>query len=192
MTTTGATVLSGLEDLPKGLLMWRGILQWLGGIGIIVVAMVFLPELKVGGMQILKSEGFDTFGKILPRAGQIATQISVIYIWLTLACMMSYLAVGMEVFDATVHALTTIATGGFSNYDASFRILGLCGICCINLYDPRSIAICTLRTVAERERVGVAPRPSGTRFSGDLSDHCGANVCLAAAGFSQLMGAELP
>ena len=120
MTTTGATVLSGLEDLPKGLLMWRGILQWLGGIGIIVVAMVFLPELKVGGMQIFKSEGFDTFGKILPRAGQIATQISVIYIWLTLACVMSYLAVGMDTFDATVHALTTIATGGFSNYDASF------------------------------------------------------------------------
>ena len=100
--------------------MWRGILQWLGGIGIIVVAMVFLPELKVGGMQIFKSEGFDTFGKILPRAGQIATQISVIYIWLTLACVMSYLAVGMDTFDATVHALTTIATGGFSNYDASF------------------------------------------------------------------------
>ena len=120
LTTTGATVLSGLEDLPKGLLMWRGILQWLGGIGIIVVAMVFLPELKVGGMQIFKSEGFDTMGKILPRAGQIATQISVIYIWLTLACVMSYLAAGMNTFDATVHALTTIATGGFANYDASF------------------------------------------------------------------------
>ncbi len=120
MTTTGATVFSGLEDMPKGLLMWRGILQWLGGIGIIVVAMVFLPELKVGGMQIFRSEGFDTFGKILPRAGQIATQISVIYIWLTLACVMSYLAAGMDTFDATVHALTTISTGGFANYDASF------------------------------------------------------------------------
>lgn len=120
LTTTGATVLSGLELLPKGLLLWRGILQWLGGVGIIVVAMVFLPELKVGGMQIFKSEGFDTFGKILPRAGQIATQISVIYLWLTLACILSYLAVGMDVFDATVHALTTISTGGFSNYDASF------------------------------------------------------------------------
>ena len=120
LTTTGATVLSGLEELPKGLLMWRGILQWLGGIGIIVVAMVFLPELRVGGMQIFKSEAFDTFGKILPRAGQIATQISVIYVWLTLACALSYLALGMNTFDATVHALTTISTGGFSNYDASF------------------------------------------------------------------------
>ncbi|UOA14262.1 Trk system potassium uptake protein TrkI [Sulfitobacter dubius] len=120
LTTTGATVLTGLEELPKGLLIWRGILQWLGGIGIVVVAMVFLPELRVGGMQIFKSESFDTFGKILPRAGQIATQISVIYLWLTLACMLSYLALGMTTFDATVHALTTVSTGGFSNYDASF------------------------------------------------------------------------
>ncbi|MBD3663747.1 TrkH family potassium uptake protein [Sulfitobacter sp. TSTF-M16] len=120
LTTTGATVLSGLDDMPKGLLLWRGIMQWLGGIGIIVVAMVFLPELRVGGMQIFKSEGFDTMGKILPRAGQIATQISVIYVWLTMACVLSYLAVGMDTFDATVHALTTVSTGGFSNYDASF------------------------------------------------------------------------
>jgi trk system potassium uptake protein TrkH len=120
LTTTGSTVLTGLDSLPKGLLLWRGILQWLGGVGIIVVAMVFLPELKVGGMQIFKSEGFDTFGKILPRAGQIATQISVIYLWLTVACVLAYLAVGMDAFDATVHALTTISTGGFSNYDASF------------------------------------------------------------------------
>jgi trk system potassium uptake protein TrkH len=122
LTTTGSTVLSGLDDLPKGLLLWRGILQWLGGVGIIVVAMVFLPELKVGGMQIFKSEAFDTFGKILPRAGQIASQISVIYVWLTLACALSYMALGMSTFDATVHAFTTIATGGFSNYDASFAV----------------------------------------------------------------------
>ncbi len=120
LTTTGATVLTGLDVLPKGLLLWRGILQWLGGVGIIVVAMVFLPELKVGGMQIFKSEAFDTFGKILPRAGQIATQIAVIYLWLTVACVLSYLALGMDTFDATVHALTTISTGGFANYDASF------------------------------------------------------------------------
>ena len=120
LTTTGSTVFNGLDDLPKGLLMWRGILQWLGGIGIIVVAMVFLPELRVGGMQIFKSEAFDTFGKILPRAGQIATQIAVIYVWLTLACALTYLSLGMDMFDATVHALTTVSTGGFSNYDASF------------------------------------------------------------------------
>jgi len=123
LTTTGSTVLSGLQDMPKGVLLWRGILQWLGGIGIIVVAMVFLPELKVGGMQIFKSEGFDTFGKILPRATEIASRISVIYIGLTLLCALAYVASGMNAFDATVHAMTTIATGGFANHDASFAVL---------------------------------------------------------------------
>lgn len=120
LTTTGATVLTGLEDLPKGLLLWRGILQWLGGIGIIVVAMVFLPELRVGGMQIFKAEGFDTLGKILPKARTIALQISVIYLGITMACIIGYFAVGLSPFDATVHAMTTVATGGFANYDASF------------------------------------------------------------------------
>jgi trk/ktr system potassium uptake protein len=120
LTTTGSTVVSGLDTLPRGLLLWRGLLQWLGGIGIIVVAMVFLPELRVGGMQIFRSEGFDTFGKILPRAQAISGQISMIYLGLTVACGMTYLGMGMQPFDAMVHAMTTIATGGFSNYDASF------------------------------------------------------------------------
>ena len=120
LTTTGSTVLSGLETLPRGLLLWRGIMQWLGGIGIIVVAMVFLPELRVGGMQIFRSEGFDTMGKILPRATQISAQISSIYIFLTVAWVVVYLILGMSFFDALVHAFTTVSTGGFSNYDASF------------------------------------------------------------------------
>ncbi|WP_170346593.1 TrkH family potassium uptake protein [Ruegeria atlantica] len=120
LTTTGSTVISGLDTLPKGLLLWRGILQWLGGIGIIVVAMVFLPELRVGGMQIFRSEGFETMGKILPRAQEIAGQISLIYVFLTLVCVLVYAAFGMSFFDALVHAFTTVSTGGFSNYDASF------------------------------------------------------------------------
>lgn len=120
LTTTGSTVFTGLDTLPKGLLLWRGLLQWLGGIGIIVVAMVFLPELRVGGMQIFRAESFDTMGKILPRATQIASQISVIYVSLTLACALLYILFGMDPFDASVHALTTISTGGFSTYDASF------------------------------------------------------------------------
>ena len=120
LTTTGSTVISGLDDLPRGLLLWRGILQWLGGIGIIVVAMVFLPELKVGGMQIFRSEGFETMGKILPRAQEIAGQISLIYVFLTFVCGLVYAGLGMSFFDALVHALTTLSTGGFSNYDASF------------------------------------------------------------------------
>ena len=123
LTTTGATVFTGLENLPKGLLLWRGILQWLGGIGIIVVAMVFLPELRVGGMQIFKAEAFDTLGKILPRATTISIQISIIYIFITFACVLSYFAVGLSAFDSVVHAMTTVATGGFSNYDGSFQVL---------------------------------------------------------------------
>ena len=120
LTTTGSTVFSDLDQMPKGLLLWRGLLQWLGGIGIIVVAMVFLPELRVGGMQIFRSEGFDTFGKILPRATEISSRISSIYLFLTMSCAAAYMLSGMTAFDATVHAMTTIATGGFANYDASF------------------------------------------------------------------------
>ena len=122
LTTTGSTVFAGLDTLPKGLLLWRGLLQWLGGIGIIVVAMVFLPELRVGGMQIFRSEAFDTMGKILPRATQISSSISTIYVAITLACAGAYLLCGMNAFDATVHALTTVSTGGFANYDASFGV----------------------------------------------------------------------
>ena len=124
LTTTGSTVFTGLADLPAGLKLWRGLLQWFGGIGIIVVAMVFLPELRIGGMQIFRSEGFDTFGKILPRAGEIAQSISVIYLGLTMACGLAYLWAGMVPLDAAVHAMTTIATGGFANSDLSFAAYG--------------------------------------------------------------------
>ena len=122
ITTTGSTVFSDLDKMPKGLLLWRGILQWLGGIGIIVVAMVFLPELRVGGMQIFRAEGFDTLGKILPRATTIAFQISIIYVGITIACGLAYVLAGMNFFDAVVHSFTTVATGGFSNYDNSFSV----------------------------------------------------------------------
>ena len=120
LTTTGATVFTGLEGLPDGLNLWRGMTQWFGGIGIIVVAMVFLPELRVGGMQIFRSESFDTMGKILPRATEIASRIWVIYLGLTLVCAATYILLGMPVYDGVVHALTTLSTGGFSTSDASF------------------------------------------------------------------------
>ncbi|MGP1358667.1 TrkH family potassium uptake protein [Roseicyclus sp.] len=120
LTTTGSTVFSGLDALPVGINLWRGMMQWFGGIGIIVVAMVFLPELRVGGMQIFRSEAFDTMGKILPRASEIAARISVIYVGLTGLCVITYLALGMPAFDALVHSLTTLSTGGFSTRDASF------------------------------------------------------------------------
>ena len=122
VTTTGATVFAGLEHLPKGLLLWRSMLQWFGGVGIIVVAMIFLPELRVGGMQIFRSEAFDTGGKILPRAAEIASRIIGIYVGLTVLCAAAYMAVGMDGFEAANHALTTLSTGGFSTSDASFGV----------------------------------------------------------------------
>lgn len=120
VTTTGTTVFSGLDDLPPGTNLWRGILQWLGGLGIVIVAMIFLPVMKVGGMQFFRSEGFDTLGKILPRAFDISAALIQVYILLTVACAVSYFALGMNGFDAVVHALTTVSTGGFSSSDISF------------------------------------------------------------------------
>ena len=120
VTTTGTTVIAGLDTLPKGLLLWRGILQWLGGLGIVIVALVFLPEMRVGGMQFFRTEGFDTFGKALPRTIDISKGVLNVYLGLTVICTLSYLLLGMGAFDATVHALTTISTGGFSSSDQSF------------------------------------------------------------------------
>ncbi len=120
LTTTGTTVIPELDALPAGTNLWRAILQWLGGLGIIIVAMIFLPVMRVGGMQFFRSEGFDTLGKILPRAMDISTALIRVYIGLTAACALTYAALGMTAFDAIVHALTTLSTGGFSNYDASF------------------------------------------------------------------------
>lgn len=120
VTTTGTTAFPLLDDLPRGTHLWRATLQWIGGLGIVVVAMVFLPIMKVGGMQFFRSEGFDTLGKIMPRAPQIAAEMTRIYIMLTAAATVTYLLLGMTGFDAIVHAFSTISTGGFSNYDASF------------------------------------------------------------------------
>ena len=124
LTTTGSTVFVDIDALPRSVLLWRGMLQWFGGVGIVVFAMAFLPTLKVGGMQLFKSESFDTFGKILPRAAEIAQSISLIYLALTAACAVAYATTGMDAFDALVHAMTTIATGGFANSDLSFGAYG--------------------------------------------------------------------
>ncbi|MDP4033534.1 MAG: TrkH family potassium uptake protein [Pseudorhodobacter sp.] len=120
MTTTGTTVIKGLDALPLGANLWRGILQWLGGLGIVIVAMVFLPVMKVGGMQFFRSEGFDTLGKILPRALDISTALIQVYLVLTVVCALTYMALGMSGFDAVMHSLTTVSTGGFSSHDSSF------------------------------------------------------------------------
>ncbi|HSG55323.1 MAG TPA: TrkH family potassium uptake protein, partial [Paracoccaceae bacterium] len=120
MTTTGTTVFTGLDNLPAGTNLWRGILQWLGGLGIVIVAMVFLPIMRVGGMQYFRSEGFDTMGKVLPRSADIAKGLFGIYVGLTLLIILTYLALGMNFLDASVHAFSTVSTGGFSTTDQSF------------------------------------------------------------------------
>ena len=119
ITTTGSTILTGLDNMPRGVLMWRAILQWIGGVGIIVTAMAVLPMLKVGGMQLFRLESSDMGEKILPRAASLAGGISLIYLGLTFACFFGYLFTGMNWFDAMAHAMTTLATGGYSTSDAS-------------------------------------------------------------------------
>ncbi len=119
ITTTGSTVITGLDDLPQGILLWRGLLQWLGGLGIIVMAIAVLPMLQVGGMQAFRVEAFDTAGSILPRAAQMSGTLISIYLIITLCAIVSYSLAGMPLFDSTVHAMTTVATGGFSTHDAS-------------------------------------------------------------------------
>jgi trk system potassium uptake protein TrkH len=120
ITTTGATVIHGLDDLPIGMNLWRGMLNWLGGLGIAFIAMIFLPLMRVGGMQFFRTEGFDTFGKALPRATDIARQLLVIYVGLTVICIAVYSVIGMTALDAIVNGFATIATGGFSPSDTSF------------------------------------------------------------------------
>jgi trk system potassium uptake protein TrkH len=119
LTTTGATVIAGLDDAPPGILFWRGLLQWIGGLGIIVMAVAVLPMLQIGGMQVFRAEGFDTSEKILPRATQISGSLILVFASLTAICAILYKAAGMSTMDAAVHAMTTVATGGFSTRDAS-------------------------------------------------------------------------
>ena len=120
ITTTGSTVIVGLDHLPVGANLWRGMLNWIGGLGIAFIAMIFLPLMRVGGMQFFRTEGFDTFGKALPRATDIARALLLVYVALTVACVLSYLALGMSLLDALVMGAATIATGGFAATDLSF------------------------------------------------------------------------
>jgi len=119
LTTTGSTILTGLDGMPHGVLLWRGLLQWLGGMGVIMIAIAILPLLRVGGMQLMRTESSDRSDKVLPRASQLATAIGSIYLLLTVACFIGYAVTGMTLFDAMVHAMTTVATGGFSTSDLS-------------------------------------------------------------------------
>ncbi|WP_300389925.1 TrkH family potassium uptake protein [Henriciella sp.] len=120
LTTTGATVMTGLDSTPRGILLWRAILQWIGGIGIIVTAIAILPMLRVGGMQLFQIESSDMSGKVLPRITEITAQTGIVYVIISAACALTYAASGMTPFDAIAHSMTTMSAGGYSTHDTSF------------------------------------------------------------------------
>jgi trk system potassium uptake protein TrkH len=121
LTSSGATVLVGLDELPQSILLYRQLLQWLGGIGIIVVAVAILPMLGIGGMQLYKAEtpGPSKDNKLTPRITETAKALFVVYLTITVCCAAAYYAVGMSAFDAIAHSFSTVALGGFSTHDAS-------------------------------------------------------------------------
>ena len=119
ITTTGSTIINNLSDAPKSILIWRAILQWLGGIGIIVMAITLMPIMNVGGMQLFKISSNDQSEKILPKSKTVALRLVYIYSMLTIICTFFYKIFGMNFFDSITHAMTTIATGGLSNYNES-------------------------------------------------------------------------
>ena len=121
LTTTGATVISGLDELPQSILFYRQLLQWLGGMGIIVLAVALLPMLGIGGMQLYRAEspGPVKDNKLVPRLAETAKSLWLLYLSLTVVCMLAYWAAGMSIFDAISHSFSTVAIGGFSTHDAS-------------------------------------------------------------------------
>ncbi len=120
ITTTGSTVISNLDDLSEGILVWRSLIQWFGGIGIIVLAVAILPTLQIGGMQLLHMEHDDPYEKTLPRINKFIFEIIILYFSLSVLCFFSYYFFGMNGFDSLIHSMTTISTGGFSNKSLSF------------------------------------------------------------------------
>ena len=119
ITTTGSTIIANLENMPKSILLWRAILQWLGGIGIIIMAITLMPIMNVGGMQLFKISSNDSSEKVLPKSKEIAVRLIYIYSALTMMCALTYYVFGMNFFDSVTHSMTTLATGGFSNYNES-------------------------------------------------------------------------
>ncbi len=120
ITTTGATVLVGLDTLPDSLLLWRSLLQWFGGLGFVVMGVALMPVLGVGGMRLFRSENSDWSEKAMPRMRSMATAILLLYLLFSVLCGFGYWLTGMSTFDAINHAMTTVATGGYSTHDASF------------------------------------------------------------------------
>ena len=119
ITTTGSTIITNLDSTPKAILLWRALLQWLGGIGIIVMAITLMPIMNVGGMQLFKISASHNAEKIFPKSKEISLKLIIIYLSLTIICSIFYNIFGMNFFDSVTHSMTTIATGGFSNYNES-------------------------------------------------------------------------
>jgi trk system potassium uptake protein TrkH len=119
LSTTGMSTIAFVEKTPKSILLWRSLLQWFGGMGIIVIAMTFFPALRLGGMQLFRSEFSDRYEKILPRLSQIASSLLGCYCFFTIICGILYNLAGMSYFDAACHALSTISTGGLSTHSES-------------------------------------------------------------------------
>lgn len=119
VTTTGSTVMSGLDNLPGDILLWRSIMQWMGGIGIIGMAVAILPFLRIGGMRLFATESSEWTEKAVPRTNRLARGLVFSYLALTLGCFFTYWALGMDFFNAVNHALTTVSTGGYSTSDSS-------------------------------------------------------------------------
>lgn len=120
LTATGGTVMVKLDSQPRGILLWRALLQGIGAVGIIVLAILVLPSLRIGGMQLFQAESSDRSEKVMPRAFGLMSAITAIFAILLVACTFTYMALGMTPFDAICHALATVSTGGFSTHDASF------------------------------------------------------------------------
>ncbi|QDZ01648.1 TrkH family potassium uptake protein [Nitratireductor mangrovi] len=124
LTTTGSTVISGLDGLPPGLLLWRSILQWVGGLGVVALGLFVLPLLRIGGIAFFRIESSDRSDRPFARFSTFSLALLAIYSGLTLVCAMFYAAAGMTGFDAINHAMTTLSTGGFSTHDASLGFYG--------------------------------------------------------------------
>ena len=120
VTTTGSTVLAGLDTMSRGILMWRSLMQMIGGIGIIAFVIILLPLLKIGGMQLFHTESSDQSDKIMPRTGALMKSLVLTYFCLCALCGLTYYVLGMSGFDAINHAFTTISTGGYGTHDTSF------------------------------------------------------------------------
>ena len=133
LTTTGSTIMTDILSFDRPILLWRALMQWVGGLGILSLGLILLPFLRIGGMQLFKMESSDRSDKPLPRLVEISRSIIIIYVILSLACVVAYLFVGLTPFDALTHGMTTVATGGFSTHDDSLGYYDSYTVLCLSL-----------------------------------------------------------